>query len=214
MKVVYIYYYRHSEERMNAEVFERLFQQLPHFVQQQVLGYKNWQDRQRIVIGKNLLMTALHSLNSNLFSISNLKYTKFQRPYIDNAPDFNIAHSGNFALCALSKTTRVGVDIEKIGKAEIDLFESHFSQKELAQITEAENSNYAFYKLWTQKEACLKAVGMGLSLPLNKIVIDNNKVFLSGQEWHLHLINLHPEYLCYLCTSTSLPEIIIKEVNF
>ncbi len=199
---------------METEVFTSLFNQLPSFVQDQVLKYRKWQDRQRIVIGKNLLITGLQSFNYAYYSLTNLKYTKFQRPYIDSTIDFNISHANDFTVCAISETNRVGIDIEKAQSININDFENQLSIPELKQLSQAKNSHLAFYKLWTQKEAFMKAVGTGLSVPLNKIGIQNNKVTWEGQEWFLHEIKLHKEYICHLCTSTSSPTIVIREIQF
>lgn len=89
-------------------------------------------------------------------------------PRIDARLDFNISHSGAFALIALSTSRRVGVDIE----AQRERFDwravakSVFAPREIAyleSLPEGARSD-AFYDAWTAKEALVKALGTGISL--------------------------------------------------
>jgi 4'-phosphopantetheinyl transferase len=82
--------------------------------------------------------------------------------------DFNISHSGAFALIALSTSRRVGVDIE----AQRERFDwravakSVFAPREIAYLESLPEGacGDAFYDAWTAKEALVKALGTGISL--------------------------------------------------
>lgn len=84
---------------------------------------------------------------------------------------FNLSHSGNIALIAVSKTLPVGVDVEY--KKNIREYESlvgrFFSSKELRefQTLDPKDRMAGFYYGWTAKEAIIKAIGLGLSAPLD-----------------------------------------------
>jgi 4'-phosphopantetheinyl transferase len=85
---------------------------------------------------------------------------------------FNLSHTDGFALVAVTRQGRVGVDIEKMNAANdsLDLarryFSAHESQELYAYPNPAEQQA-AFYRCWTRKEAFLKALGDGLSRPLS-----------------------------------------------
>ena len=79
---------------------------------------------------------------------------------------FNLSHSGDYALCAVSDTP-VGCDIEAPRPVDLHLAERFFAPSErqaLAAAPEAEQ-HALFLKIWTQKESYQKAAGRGLSLP-------------------------------------------------
>jgi 4'-phosphopantetheinyl transferase len=85
--------------------------------------------------------------------------------------EFNLSHSDTLAACALTRARRVGVDVELVRPIpERESIATHyFTPPEQAFIqgetTEAARSR-AFYICWTRKEAYIKAVGRGLSIPL------------------------------------------------
>ncbi|WP_454918911.1 4'-phosphopantetheinyl transferase family protein [Xanthobacter sediminis] len=81
--------------------------------------------------------------------------------------DFNVSHSGGFALVALSRVGPVGVDIEqaRTGVDILGIARAHFAPQEheaLARLP-AGRRGAAFYRLWTLKEAIAKAHGTGIA---------------------------------------------------
>jgi 4'-phosphopantetheinyl transferase len=82
---------------------------------------------------------------------------------------FNLSHSEDAAVIAVGGSEPVGVDVEMfkdIGDA-LALATAHFSPAERACIEArtGEDRSRAFLTIWTRKEACLKAVGSGFSIP-------------------------------------------------
>jgi len=83
---------------------------------------------------------------------------------------FNLSHSGNRMAFAFTLEKQVGVDIEQIRPMPdlIRLVETWFSPQEQASLLDLAPAFQleAFYHIWTQKEAYLKARGEGLAIPL------------------------------------------------
>jgi 4'-phosphopantetheinyl transferase len=88
---------------------------------------------------------------------------------------FNVSHSGEIALLAFSLCQEIGVDVE-LKRADVDflsLAELSFSRDERAAILSCSPADRAdlFYEFWTCKEACIKADGRGLSVPLDQFSV-------------------------------------------
>jgi 4'-phosphopantetheinyl transferase len=94
------------------------------------------------------------------------------RPYLDPATelDFNTSHSHGLAVIAVSRGSRVGVDVERLRPLEDSLVVAAglTSQRELAQLHGLPSAARAeaFLTLWTRTEALVKASGDGLAYPL------------------------------------------------
>ena len=88
-------------------------------------------------------------------------------PNLYSAFDFNVSHSGGHALIALANGRRVGVDVEATDRRNDwrTIAPAVFSSHEHAYVMSLPEHlrRNAFFKVWTAKEALLKAVGTGLS---------------------------------------------------
>jgi 4'-phosphopantetheinyl transferase len=85
--------------------------------------------------------------------------------------DFNLAHSGDYAVVAVTRGRKVGVDVERF-RHDMELesiARRFFSQGEVSELLALppEQREAAFFNGWTRKEAYIKAHGLGLSLPLD-----------------------------------------------
>jgi 4'-phosphopantetheinyl transferase len=88
-----------------------------------------------------------------------------------DAVQFNVAHSAGLALCAVASGAEVGVDVEWLGRTvEFAALASRFfsadESHELLALPRAVQP-LAFFNGWTRKEAYIKAIGDGLSCPLD-----------------------------------------------
>jgi 4'-phosphopantetheinyl transferase len=114
---------------------------------------------------------------------------------------FNLAHSDDLALLAITRTGPVGIDVEHVRliKDLEDLVSRFFSRREdeLFQALAPNKKPAAFFNLWTRKEALLKATGQGIGSALADVEVS----FLPGEparllgiagdtgkavEWSLH----------------------------
>ncbi len=140
--------------------------------------YRLNRDRARFVVGRGLLRVIVaHYVNQDPSDVT-FRYGPHGKPLLgDDAPSaltFNVSHAGGLALFALCQGRDIGVDIEQaraIPDEELGrLATLSFSQHELAHFASlpAHLKQDAFYACWTRKEAVLKALGYGLSAPLDK----------------------------------------------
>jgi 4'-phosphopantetheinyl transferase len=85
--------------------------------------------------------------------------------------EFNLSHSFSLAVYAFARGRSVGIDVEQIREIpdSDDLAARFFSAAEAAayRATPAGGRDLAFLACWTRKEAFVKALGEGLSHPLD-----------------------------------------------
>ena len=107
--------------------------------------------------------------------------------------EFNLSHSGDYALCAVTKNTPVGIDIEKVQARNpahyVRLANRFFSENEADVIRNAPMNEVAslFFSCWTRKEAYVKQHGLGLRLPLRNFTVNvdyRKRARLENTPWH------------------------------
>ncbi|MFV0295971.1 MAG: 4'-phosphopantetheinyl transferase family protein [Hyphomicrobiaceae bacterium] len=81
---------------------------------------------------------------------------------------FNLSHSGDIAVVAVSDVGEVGVDVEIPRQVERAVAEQYFSARELSELGRFPPADWldGFYRCWTRKEAFIKATGEGLARSL------------------------------------------------
>lgn len=102
-----------------------------------------------------------------------VEYGQWEKPRLIKPEGwhFNLSHSGEWTVLALSDK-EVGVDIQQAKPVDMRLATRFFTESEQAEIGNAgENAQELFYRIWTIKEAYLKALGVGLNRPLNSFTV-------------------------------------------
>lgn len=129
-------------------------------------------DRQRYIVAHGCLRDILSRYLDCKPGELCLSQNQWGKPALPDHPiQFNLSHSGGFALVAVTHACKVGIDVECI-RPEMD-FESiarrFFSQSEFLELMAVppDLRQSAFFDCWTRKEAYIKAHGLGLSLPLD-----------------------------------------------
>jgi 4'-phosphopantetheinyl transferase len=107
-------------------------------------------------------------------------HTEFGKPFLTQKDqhggiEFNLSHSGDVVLIAVTKGVPVGIDVEKIKPIpDIEQIAKRFfstgEQDDLSSLSGPEKVT-AYYKCWTRKEAVIKACGEGLSMPLDSFQV-------------------------------------------
>lgn len=136
------------------------------------------------------------------------------KPYLESpeAPAFNLSHADGLALIAVGGAQPLGVDVEAVRPVpEMEgVAESHFAADERAALfalPEAERLD-AFYRIWTRKEAYVKATGVGIGPALAKfsVTVDPWDVRLlrdahdadATSRWTMHRVEVSAPYVAAL----------------
>lgn len=92
------------------------------------------------------------------------------KPFLaGRGPHFNLSHCDGLVACAFSWDFPVGIDVESVERqAPLHVAQKYFSPDEQAWLSAlpASERGRGFFKLWTVKEAVVKATGRGLAQDL------------------------------------------------
>ncbi len=205
--------YTHFEKPFAHDVWDRYFALLPETMHKRILRYVRWQDRHANLLSNLLLIEGFRKFDISPQFIQKIKLTDYKKPYIEANVDFSISHAGEYVVCGFSDEGRIGVDIEKIRKIEIDGFKDFFSEDQWKMLTD-DFCLRNFFKLWTSIESVMKWDGRGMYLDVRQIEIAGERVEVEGNSCYLHNVDVDAEYLCCLTTEKSLKSFTLDKLTF
>jgi 4'-phosphopantetheinyl transferase len=171
-------------------------------------------DRNRFVVRHGLLRIVLsHYIDIEPDRIQ-FVYGRNGKPALIEIPNnndirFNLSSSEGLCLFAITRCREIGVDIE-FSRRQLDykqIIHDFFTKKEryFFNCMNKDQKEHAFFRLWTKKEAVVKATGLGLSLPLNSFsvsLLDHEIIELPSIEgllveeskWEVNVLNSFPKF--------------------
>jgi 4'-phosphopantetheinyl transferase len=189
-------------------------------------------DRKRFIARRGLLRVILADYLDVEPAQVRFCYGLHGKPALDMAwlgrrLQFNLSHSKDIALFAVSQDCQLGIDVEFVRPIldAASLAERFFSAREstfLHSLPEEERAE-AFLRLWTCKEAYLKASGKGLTMPLANIDVlflareVAERVSANGDQyeldrWSLKLFQPAPGYLAALAVDAPSPCLELRQL--
>ncbi len=156
--------------RLAAPALQQLVSELPPTECRRIQHLHRWQDRQDSAIGWRLLQQLAAGRGVTVRRGVN------GRPGTDPPVDVSLSHSGGWIAVGLCGTGRIGVDVETLREVSPSLARRCLSTAELAWLDRAgpgEPRSLRFARLWTAKEAYLKATGVGLRTDPRDVGIDH-----------------------------------------
>lgn len=132
-------------------------------------------DRRRFIISRGILRTILGCYLGIAADQLQFCYGQHGKPELalgGYGLRFNLSHSQELVLYAVTRDRAIGIDVEYIRPvAEVEqIAQRFFSAREKAVFCTLPDDckQAAFFNCWTRKEAYLKAIGDGLSIPLDQ----------------------------------------------
>ena len=129
------------------------------------------------------------------------------KPYLKEYPliHFNISHCMGLAVLAIGDCT-VGIDAECVRPYREPLLKRVLSDAELRQMKEAGESEREelFFRFWTLKESYVKAVGCGITVPLQDISFQigkNGEIACEKTGWSFRQWKLAEKYIVSACVA-------------
>lgn len=135
--------------------------------------------RQRFIIGRGSLRKILGHYLDLAPSKIEFDYQQRGKPFLstkfaNSGIFFNLSHSQDLGLCAVSYQRLIGIDLEYIRPmSDLESLAKRFfssQEYEVIKLLSSEQQQQVFFRYWTCKEAYLKATGDGL-IQLEKIEI-------------------------------------------
>ena len=165
--------------------------------------YYHQKDSNRFIVCRGLLKLILAKECGVDISRIELSKRSNKKPFLALYPElhFNVSHAENYAIIAVGKE-ELGVDVEYLSKDfnYSEILSTVFNESEINVILTAKNKNKTFYKLWTRKEAIVKATGKGIDdnlININVLDGDNfiDSIFQSKQNMQVVSFDVDQDYL-------------------
>lgn len=132
-------------------------------------------DRHRFLVARAMLRAVLSEYLERGPQELVFRYNRYGKPSLADPSGlpirFNLSHTAGLAICGVTCRRDLGVDVENLDRGgKLDLARRYFAESESAALEGMgeEEQPAAFYRLWTLKEAYIKARGRGLSIPLGE----------------------------------------------
>lgn len=179
-------------------------------------------DKDRFIISRGLLRRTLSLYTDMAPHEIVFSYGPHGKPYLQknsNALQFNVSHSGNFVIFALTTQQEVGVDIQQIEPHfREDVAKRFFGTEEYTELMElAEEARVkGFYQIWCRKEALIKTLGQGVFMSLSdfSVNLSKQKVSISSKnlqrDYYMENIDMPEGYQAAIATVLPIKNIIYK----
>lgn len=191
-------------------------------------------DRRRYLVTRVLVRTVLSryaqvQAQEWVFAATPRGRPEISSPRTSPPLEFNIAHSADLIMLAVTSGRTIGIDAESIAARDVDIegLDRYFAPEESAALLSLppEGRRHRFFELWTLKESYLKATGMGLAIALDAFRFElpgergltlhmRPELADSPQRWRLWQLALRPGYLAALCAARgelAAPRITVRE---
>lgn len=159
------------------------------------------------------------------------RYSSHGKPELvatDKAVYFNISHSHQVGMIGINMKTPIGIDVELIQYDDdlAEIAQKFFSRAEVAvfkSLSEEERPQ-GFFNCWTRKEAFIKAVGHGLSFPLDQFEVSlkpQDDAHLKAthfdpderQYWHLRTLTTPVGYAAAFAVRQKISDYLESDFN-
>jgi len=222
---VRIIYSLHTESNFPNEEALRL---ISKYDKERYEAFRFSEDKLRFLKARYILLKfASAYFNNKHLPDAELIFNRYGKPQFKDLPlNFSITHSHNIAAVAFSKDLSIGFDVEHKRKVEdLDqLAKRFFSGPEVEYMETLDTQIRAdnFFRIWSAKEAYIKAIGLGVSKELGSFsVIDNGAIdqvieLKNNTSTHnIFELNIEENYSAALCipSSSISPEVHIEELQ-
>nr|WP_321223484.1 4'-phosphopantetheinyl transferase superfamily protein [uncultured Psychroserpens sp.] len=131
-------------------------------------------DRNQFIITRSLLKFILAQRAGLSITNIHIEIDTNRKPYLTTNQSicFNVTHANDYALILVRDDKNVGIDVEYLN-ADFnftEMLKDIYSDLEIDTVLHSTYKTHSFFKLWTRKEAIVKAIGTGISDDLPQLI--------------------------------------------
>lgn len=161
-------------DRLDKVYYDFFISKVSTSRQNQIKKYVNLEDAYRSLLGEVLTRAVICKYLNYPNEEIQFEKNEYGKPLLaeNHGFSFNVSHSGEFVVIIFGSGL-LGIDIEEVTTIDLTIAERFFSWEEHEDLMNkaVEQRLDYFYDLWTLKESFIKALGTGLSRPLNSFSI-------------------------------------------
>lgn len=207
------------KENLESNKLEELAKYLSNEKYERIKKFYKLEDYKRTLFADILARYMISKTIKKEFTEIIFDYNKYGKPFLRGEPNvhYNMSHSGDWVV-AVIHSSPIGIDIEEIIPIDLRIGKRFFTDKEYEYIMNKNPMNRLehFYEIWTLKESYIKAVGRGLSIPLNSfnICINDNTISIETENefknYNFRQYNIDCNYKMAIC---HVKEAVDEEIN-
>lgn len=208
VEIVYFYIQDHLQE------LESLAENLNQDEKDRANSYYFTKDKNRYIICRGILRSIIAGKMGTDPKDVRFFYNKYGKPEIDPSQNignlqFNVSHSGNYGIIAITAMNQIGIDIELRKTIEnMDMIlRSQFSTQENLSFSESSDKEKCFFSIWAQKEAVIKASGRGFSFGFRHWSVDpyrdSYEIAAGGDIYRIRCFQIDTDYSAALAVKAT-----------
>ncbi len=133
---------------------------------------------------------------------NNILINEYGKPVSQNGEYFNISHSGNYVIFALSDC-EVGCDIQRTDYIKTEgAAKFVFCKEEMNLLKNSYDKTDTFYTLWTKKESLLKCIGEGFHRSGKSTDVSRNIYKENGKKYYFRVFKFS-DYIISICSEQN-----------
>lgn len=161
---------------------------------------------------KKLSLATIIAISQNLnISEEDIFYNEYKKPLLKNCY-FNISHSNEYVVF-VKGDKRIGIDIQYMSEDDMVIKDYAFTENEKKYIDEDVINR--FYKLWTRKEALVKAEGSGFIKEPKEVdvseSIKNDEIIYKDVKYYIKSVKFKNYYIS-VCSENKIRNIVIENI--
>ena len=196
-------YYIHCGDSLGSAEKQAAMALLDESHRNKLVRYRRPIDFRCGLFGRLLLLAGLREHGFDQPTLPSFSFNAYDKPEPIDGLHFNISHSGEWVVCAMSADHDLGIDTEYMNP---DLtwsdFDDIFTKDEWQQVGQ---NTANFYHLWTQKEAILKIAGTGFSVHPKEALLNDDIATLAGVQYRLLPLDIIPDHKTHLALPMGVP---------